>query len=40
MSDALVWGGTQHYVPLVGDGNINIILPATATRQGHGVDRV
>jgi D-alanyl-D-alanine carboxypeptidase (penicillin-binding protein 5/6) len=31
VSDALVWGGTQHYVPLVGKGNINIILPATAT---------
>lgn len=31
VSDALVWGGTQHYVPLVGDGDINIILPTTAT---------
>jgi serine-type D-Ala-D-Ala carboxypeptidase (penicillin-binding protein 5/6) len=31
VSDALVWGGTQHYVPLVGDGNINIILPATSS---------
>ena len=31
VSDALVWGGTQHYVPLMGDGNINIILPATAS---------
>ena len=31
MSDALVWGGTQHYVPLVGDGNINIILPVTSS---------
>jgi len=31
VSDALVWGGTQHYVPLVGGGNINIILPATAS---------
>lgn len=31
VSDALVWGGTQHYVPLVGDGNIDIILPASAT---------
>jgi D-alanyl-D-alanine carboxypeptidase (penicillin-binding protein 5/6) len=31
VSDALVWGGTQHYVPLVGDGDIDIILPATAT---------
>jgi D-alanyl-D-alanine carboxypeptidase (penicillin-binding protein 5/6) len=30
VSDALVWGGTQHYVPLVGQGNINIILPAAA----------
>lgn len=31
VSEALVWGGTQHYVPLVGDGNINVILPANAT---------
>ena len=31
VSDALVWGGTQHYVTLVGDGNINVILPVTAT---------
>jgi serine-type D-Ala-D-Ala carboxypeptidase (penicillin-binding protein 5/6) len=31
VSDALVWGGTQHYVPLVGDGDINILLPATAS---------
>jgi len=31
VSDALVWGGTQHYVRLVGDGDINIILPASAT---------
>ena len=31
VSDALVWGGTNHYVPLVGDGSINIILPANAT---------
>ena len=31
VSDALVWGGTKHYVPLVGNGDINIILPANAT---------
>ena len=31
VSDALVWGGTQHYVPLVGNGNINIILPVTSS---------
>ena len=31
VSDALVWGGTQHYVTLVGDGNINIILPVTSS---------
>ena len=31
VSDALVWGGTQHYVPLVGEGNINIILPVTSS---------
>jgi D-alanyl-D-alanine carboxypeptidase (penicillin-binding protein 5/6) len=27
VSDALVWGGTRHYVPLVGNSNIDIILP-------------
>jgi D-alanyl-D-alanine carboxypeptidase (penicillin-binding protein 5/6) len=31
ISDALVWGGTKHYVPLVGNGNINVILPSNAT---------
>jgi len=31
VSDALVWGGTQHYVPLVGDGNIDIILPVNSS---------
>jgi serine-type D-Ala-D-Ala carboxypeptidase (penicillin-binding protein 5/6) len=31
VSDALVWGGTSHYVPLVGDGDINLLLPITAT---------
>ena len=31
VSDALVWGGTKHYVPLVGDGEINLLLPTTAT---------
>jgi D-alanyl-D-alanine carboxypeptidase (penicillin-binding protein 5/6) len=31
VSDALVWGGTQHYVPLVGDGNIDIILPINSS---------
>jgi serine-type D-Ala-D-Ala carboxypeptidase (penicillin-binding protein 5/6) len=31
VSDALVWGGTQHYVPLVGEGNIDIILPVGAS---------
>ena len=31
VSDALVWGGTSHYVQLVGDGNINIILPVTTS---------
>ncbi len=33
VSDALVWGGTSHYVPLVGDGEIEILLPATSTGQ-------
>jgi D-alanyl-D-alanine carboxypeptidase (penicillin-binding protein 5/6) len=31
VSDALVWGGTQHYVPLVGSGDIDIILPVNAS---------
>jgi D-alanyl-D-alanine carboxypeptidase (penicillin-binding protein 5/6) len=33
VSDALVWGGTKYYVPLVGDGDIDIILPSNATGQ-------
>ncbi|QKP78784.1 D-alanyl-D-alanine carboxypeptidase [Methyloligella sp. GL2] len=28
VSRALVWGGEKHYVPLVGDGDIHILLPA------------
>lgn len=31
VSDALVWGGTKHYVPLVGKGDINLLLPIAAT---------
>jgi len=31
VSDALVWGGTLHYVPLVGDHNIDIILPTNSS---------
>ena len=31
VSEALVWGGTSHYVPLVGEGKINIILPVTTS---------
>ena len=33
VSDALVWGGTRHYVPLVGNGNIDIILPFNTSGQ-------
>ena len=33
VSDALVWGGTRHYVPLVGNSNINIILPFNTSGQ-------
>ncbi len=33
VSDALVWGGTQHYVPLVGNSNIDIILPTNTSGQ-------
>jgi D-alanyl-D-alanine carboxypeptidase (penicillin-binding protein 5/6) len=31
VSDALVWGGEKHYVPLVGEGDIDLLLPVTAT---------
>ena len=31
VSDALMWGGEKHYVPLVGDGDIDLLLPASAT---------
>lgn len=31
VSDALVWGGEKHYVPLVGDGDIDLLLPVSAT---------
>jgi len=31
VSDALVWGGEKHYVSLVGGGDIDLLLPATAT---------
>lgn len=31
VSEALVWGGTKHYVPLVGKGDINLLLPIAAT---------
>jgi len=34
VSDALVWGGTRHYVPLVGNENIDIILPFNTSGQG------
>ena len=33
VSDALVWGGTRHYVPLVGNNNIDIILPFNTSGQ-------
>jgi D-alanyl-D-alanine carboxypeptidase (penicillin-binding protein 5/6) len=33
VSDALVWGGTRHYVPLVGSSNIDIILPFNTSGQ-------
>jgi serine-type D-Ala-D-Ala carboxypeptidase (penicillin-binding protein 5/6) len=31
VSEALVWGGEKHYVSLVGDGDIDLLLPTTAT---------
>jgi D-alanyl-D-alanine carboxypeptidase (penicillin-binding protein 5/6) len=33
VSDALVWGGTRHYVPLVGNSDIDIILPFNTSGQ-------
>jgi D-alanyl-D-alanine carboxypeptidase (penicillin-binding protein 5/6) len=33
VSDALVWGGTRHYVPLVGNSNIDVILPFNTSGQ-------
>jgi len=33
VSDALVWGGTRHYVPLVGNSDIDIILPTNTSGQ-------
>jgi D-alanyl-D-alanine carboxypeptidase (penicillin-binding protein 5/6) len=33
VGDALVWGGTQRYVDLVGKGDISILLPRTSTRK-------
>jgi serine-type D-Ala-D-Ala carboxypeptidase (penicillin-binding protein 5/6) len=33
VSDALVWGGTRHYVPLVGNNNIDVILPFNSSGQ-------
>jgi serine-type D-Ala-D-Ala carboxypeptidase (penicillin-binding protein 5/6) len=33
VSDALVWGGTRHYVPLVGNENIDVILPFNTSGQ-------
>lgn len=31
VSEALVWGGEKHYVKLVGDGDIDLLLPTNAT---------
>lgn len=31
VSEALVWGGEKHYVPLVGNGDIDLLLPTNAT---------
>ncbi len=33
VSDALVWGGSERYVDLVGKGNVYILLPRTSTRK-------
>lgn len=33
IGDALVWGGTQRYVDLVGKGDVRILLPRTSTRK-------
>ena len=33
VSDALVWGGKKHYVPLVGNSDIDVILPVGSTAK-------
>lgn len=33
ISDALVWGGTQRYVSLTGDGDVHILLPRSVDRK-------
>lgn len=33
VGDALVWGGTQHFLPLVGGDGVHILLPKAAERH-------
>ena len=33
VGEALVWGGTQFFVPLTGDGGVRILLPRTADKR-------
>ena len=33
VGDAIVWGGTQYYLPLVGAGGVRILLPRAAGRK-------
>ena len=40
VSDALVWGGTRHYVPLVGNEQHRHHSAVQHERSGHGADRV
>jgi D-alanyl-D-alanine carboxypeptidase (penicillin-binding protein 5/6) len=33
VGSARVWGGSQFYLPLTGDGGVNVLLPRSATNQ-------
>lgn len=33
VSEAMVWGGTKHFLPVIGDGKVEILLPPTANKK-------
>ncbi len=33
VGEAIVWGGSQYYLPLVGDGGVHILLPRAASKK-------